>query len=265
MKLHHILLLLLSGFLLLILYYLTIDDRDEALTPLETELFVNKPHRALNPNKLFNLNLNYLLNSDKCSNKTNLLAVLIVTSYFGHVELRSAMRRAFPADVLENMGVIRVFLLGDAPNDKYTNQKAVVDESRRFGDLIQGNFIEAYRNLTFKHLMGLKWASERCDTKFILKMDDDIVVDLRKIVKMLENDRFPSKLLAGYVLKGMKPIREKANKWFVTEDEYNGDVYPQFVSGWFYITNSETSSSLVTLSHFYNYFWIDDLFITGKY
>lgn len=36
---------------------------------------------------------------------------MIITSYFGHIELRSAHRRTYPVDLLENLGIKRVFLL----------------------------------------------------------------------------------------------------------------------------------------------------------
>jgi len=38
----------------------------------------------------------------------------------------------------------------------------IVEESEVHHDLIQGNFIDAYRNMTYKHVMGLKWATYFC-------------------------------------------------------------------------------------------------------
>lgn len=116
--------------------------------------------KSFKPNtKLFNVSLEYLLNSKSCEsdNTSDTLALIMVTSYFGNVETRSAMRRAFPSDKLRELGLKRVFLLGTAPQDKYTTQEAIVNEGKRFGDLIQGNFQEAYRNLTYKHVMGLRY------------------------------------------------------------------------------------------------------------
>ncbi|KAJ8927095.1 hypothetical protein NQ314_020367 [Rhamnusium bicolor] len=216
--------------------------------------------------KLFNMDFHYLLNNEKmCEKDSNILALFIVTSYFGNVETRSAMRRAFSREDLKQLSFRRIFLLGEAPTDKYTSKKAVEDESKRFGDIVQGNFIEAYRNLTYKHMMGLKWAKENCyKAKFVIKMDDDIVVNVERIPDLLKSLKLPknNNFIAGYVLRNMVPIREPANKWYVTVEEYEHTTYPPFVSGWFYITNPSTCSKLVSLSQI-KYFWIDDTYVTG--
>lgn len=211
---------------------------------------------------LFDIKFEYVTNSSACGTAVNTL--ILVTSYFGNVETRSAMRRAFPQEKLEEFRMKRVFLLGLAPKDKYTKQNAIDDESRRFGDLVQGNFLEAYRNLTYKHVMGHKWAAEHCGcAKYVVKMDDDIVVDLYKMRAVLLNFNWSDDVMAGYVLKNMKPIREPQNKWFVTKDEYGGDIYPIFLSGWLYVTTPKVSQNIFQLSHTIPYFWIDDVYVTG--
>lgn len=212
--------------------------------------------------KLFNLTLKYILTPTPCP-KPETLAVIIVTSHLNNVETRSAMRRAFPGEKLSNLGLKRVFLLGESPAI-YITQSAIVDESRRFGDILQGNFKEAYRNLTYKHLMGLKWVSENCQsTKYVIKMDDDIVINVGKTVKLLQNLTLPGNTIAGYVLRDLTPKRDPANKWYVTQEEYKYGKYPTFVSGWFYVTRVNVAARLVELSRYFRYFWIDDVFITG--
>lgn len=225
----------------------------------EDQIFV--PH-----NKLFNLNFEYKLNSNICQKNPNIFAIFIVTSYFGNVETRSSMRRSFSNDVLlNNFNVARIFLLGLAPSDKYTTQKSIEDESHRFGDLVQGNFHEAYRNLTYKHVMGYKWVSENCPhAKYVIKMDDDIAVDIRGFLNLLQTTVLPERnLLAGYILRNLPAIREPANKWYVTSHEYPDKLYPPFLSGWLYVTNPQTVKSLLRLSYDQKYLWIDDVFVTG--
>lgn len=193
----------------------------------------------------------------------------IVTSYAGDAAPRSALRRAYTARDLAGLGITRVFLLGqldDAAQRKTgVVQTAVLNESERFRDIVQGNFYEAYRNLTYKHLMGLKWASDSCvNARYIMKQDDDIVINLYEIVERLRRFRGDERVFAGYVLRGMKPVREPANKWYVTEKEFRGDVYPDFLSGWLYLVGRELAAKLVQRSEDWaNYFWIDDVFLTG--
>ncbi|EFA02353.1 beta-1,3-galactosyltransferase 5 [Tribolium castaneum] len=231
----------------------------------ETETLWRPPSQSkpLRHEKLFNLTFKYILTPAPCL-KSETLAVVIVTSHRNNVETRSAMRRTVSSGELAKLGLKRAFLVGESSDNIYMNQAALVDESHRFGDIIQGNFIEDYRNLTYKHLMGLRWVSENCPTtQYVIKMDDDIVINIGSTVQLLRNLTLPGDSIAGYVLRDLSPKREPANKWYVTPEEYRFGKYPSFVSGWFYITRVSVAARLVLLSHYFKYFWIDDVYVTG--
>ncbi len=58
-----------------------------------------------------------------------------------------------------------------------------------YGDLVQENFLDSYRNLTLKTLMGIRWASIYCaNAKFIVKIDDDVVLNPYFLVNYLDNN-----------------------------------------------------------------------------
>lgn len=163
----------------------------------------------------------------------------------------------------------RIFLLAKIPKtEKFITQKGIINENNRFDDLLQGNFIEAYRNLTYKHIMGLRWAATECQsTKFIVKMDDDTVFDIFHLNRYLKELAIESKneqtFIAGYVLTKQQPIRLTANKWYVTHREFSDNFYPDYVSGWLYVTTHKTARALVHESVNQPFFWIDDTWITG--
>lgn len=185
----------------------------------------------------------------------------------GHDSQRAAHRLALSEDKLKSMNFLRVFLLADIPStEKFISQKQIESEQLRYNDLLQGNFLEAYRNLTYKHVMGLKWASENCEkAQYIIKMDDDTVFDIYSIQNYLINLRYdPSQyLLAGYVLYKKKVIRIKPSKWYVSTKEYELDRFPTYLSGWLYITNRKTAHELVVESESTKFFWIDDTYVSG--
>ena len=59
------------------------------------------------------------------------------------------------------------------------DQEKLRNESIEFGDIVQGNFVDSYKNLTYKTVMGHLWVSKFCtQAKFVIKADDDIYVDL---------------------------------------------------------------------------------------
>lgn len=165
------------------------------------------------------------------------------------------------------MGLARVFLLAEIPvGEKFITENAIKAEQRRFGDLIQGNFIEAYKNLTYKHIMGLKWVTEKCDNaKFIVKIDDDTVYDIYHLQNYLIDLDYDANdhLLAGFILNNKKPIRIQASKWYVPRNEFSLEKYPPYLSGWLYITNQKTALDLVLESEKVDFFWIDDTYVTG--
>ncbi|XP_034834298.1 beta-1,3-galactosyltransferase 5-like [Maniola hyperantus] len=193
--------------------------------------------------------------------------VIIVTSYVGHVELRSAHRRAMPSAYLSSLNITRVFLLARIPkNERYITQDAINNESIIFGDILQGSFYENYRNLTYKHLMGLKWASSQCQkASFILKVDDDTVFNINKTYEFLNKILIPDRndLIMGYILNDTKPRRNEQNKWYVTWEEYPRSVYPPYLSGWYYIVTPNIATMITDEAIYHPFFWIDDIFVTG--
>ncbi|KAJ0173657.1 hypothetical protein K1T71_010806 [Dendrolimus kikuchii] len=190
--------------------------------------------------------------------------IVLVTSYVGHVELRSAHRRAMPQDLLKSMNATRIFLLAHIPEKEkhIIKQEAINKESNLFGDILQGSFVEHYRNLTYKHLMGLRWASAACTkASYILKVDDDTVFNFDKTYKLLKSNISLDNSILGYMLNDTRPKRNKENKWYVTWDEYPRSVYPSYVSGWYYVVTPKVASRIVDEAIYHPYFWIDDVFV----
>lgn len=122
--------------------------------------------------------------------------------------------------------------------------------------------------------MGLRYAAyHQClRPKYIIKMDDDIVVDFYHLIEHLTDLKLPddnsygiNHFLSGYIFHNVVPIRKHQNKWYVSEDEFKGDVYPDYLSGWMYVTIPRTAKTLVTAASepMTSIFWIDDTWITG--
>lgn len=251
-------------------------------------------HVKLNPKQLVDLNnFHYILkpNLDYYEAKTRFLgnyfyfeykssyyfikfnlnqlisALIIIHSYVSNDHVRAAHRGAISSKELLAYGFKRVFLLGDIPKkERYITQTAIQNEANRFSDILQGNSIDAYRNLTYKHIMGLKYvATEAREAQYVIKMDDDTVFDpfrMHDYIRNIDVDE-DEYILKGFILSDQTVIREKYNKWFVTKDEFYEKTYPPYLSGWFYITNLKTSHDLVLSAETTDYFWIDDIYVTG--
>ena len=63
-------------------------------------------------------------------------------------------------------------------------QRSLEVESQEYGDLVQGDFLDNYYNLSYKGIMGNLWVAEFCSqAEFLVKTDDDMFVDMYEVKK----------------------------------------------------------------------------------
>ena len=61
-------------------------------------------------------------------------------------------------------------------------QKILEEENGKHSDLVQGDFLDTYHNLSYKAIMGYLWVAEFCSqADFVVKTDDDLFVDLYEV------------------------------------------------------------------------------------
>ncbi|KAK7084448.1 hypothetical protein SK128_009810, partial [Halocaridina rubra] len=287
-----------TAFVLLIGF--TWEAGQSALPPPPIEHPYRRPpirgHAGLYPRAAPLLDLKevtYIVNSAVCDNSQNeILLLYLVFSHPSHWELRDAHRRHSSWKTLQELGARRVFLLADGSQISQEGYPAVpmttvLKESAKYRDVVVGSFRDHYRNLTYKHAMALSWANQFCpNAHYIFKMDDDIMVDIWGIQKLLKSglvadrsgviqlldpqrEHKGDKLLdhegtwaAGLVQMGLRPQRKKS-KWKVTRSEFPGHIYPTYLSGWAYLITQPAASAILTAASNNTPFWIDDVYITG--
>ncbi|OQR71611.1 beta-1 [Tropilaelaps mercedesae] len=210
-------------------------------------------------------NFRYLLDTSSCDDSESL--VVLVHSAPNHYPERNAIRATWSQGSarLKGFKIKVVFLLAVASDEK--ENRYIQLEHKRHKDIVQGNFIDAYRNLTYKHVMGLRWAVENCPhAPRLLKMDDDIFVHLFNLHKMLEkidSQRDAREKLICYLQKQMPVTRDQGSKWQVTVPEYPLMFFENYCSGWAYLMTPDIARRLYLESRHRPYFWVDDVHITG--
>ena len=209
-----------------------------------------------------NCSFNTIMKNQDISSFDNHSMVVLIHSSIDHWEYRNKIRN-FIRRLTFNWKFI--FVLGMSQNVNI--EKRIQIESRSNRDIIQGQFIDSYRNLTIKHLFGLKWAVEHFPkVAFIMKIDDDIFINYYLLNKFINNllSRQEGYYVVGYVHNKMKTIRDPKSKWFVTELEFPFAQYPQFCSGWAYLGTVEAIKMILcNKKNFSKNFWIDDVYVTG--
>ncbi|XP_060810064.1 lactosylceramide 1,3-N-acetyl-beta-D-glucosaminyltransferase-like, partial [Amyelois transitella] len=212
--------------------------------------------------QLLDLKFSFLANAQPCRNNlAGILLVIIVSTRPTNFANRMAIRKTWGKTVDSTK---LVFLLGEA--DNITNQ-LLTEEIKLYGDIVQGNFIDAYKNLTYKYVMGLKWVTHHCPkAKYVLKTDDDIVVNIKEVWNYLGRVLSPfgaKSLINCHTYENSLAQRNENSKYQVTLDEYKDYYYPAYCGGWAIIYSQDVISKLLEVAQSISYFWIDDVQITG--
>lgn len=201
----------------------------------------------------------FTINHNLC-NKTQPLLLLLIHSAPGNFRKRKVVRETWGQ---ETSDLILLFFVGSS--EKY--KKALEDENRKYKDLIQGNFLDAYRNMTYKHVMALKWATYYCPSaKYILKLDDDVFVHIPALLNFLTQDLSPwgaRRLILCDLKLEVAVKRSWRSKWRVSPQEYPGRLYPAYCAGFAILYSPDTVFLLYREAQKEPYFWIDDVHITG--
>jgi hypothetical protein len=176
-------------------------------------------------------NFTFKINPQPCNEySAGLLLVVIVSSKPTNYKNRMVIRNTWGRSV-DSTKV--VFLLGEP--SKAADARKIRNESALYGDIVQGNFVDAYRNMTYKHVMGLKWVVHHCPVaKYVLKTDDDVVVNSHALRQFLARELSPwgaKGLITCQVLEHAQVQRSYRSKWRVSPKEYSDHYYPTYCAG----------------------------------
>ncbi|GAB6028313.1 hypothetical protein CHUAL_002486 [Chamberlinius hualienensis] len=209
----------------------------------------------------------FLTNHERCQSVPSVFMLIFVHSDPSHSDRRLAIRSTWGNEsnlAEDNLRVI--FLVGEVEDQQL--QEDLTREDQLYEDIIQGNFLDTYRNLTYKHVMGLKWVSHYCRcAKYVFKTDDDIFVDIFQMVNYLKS-RYglaspPRNLMMCFIYRKAYVKRSRRSKWYVSVKEYKEHYYPTYCAGWGIIMSADVVYNLYMESFKIPYFWVDDVLVTG--
>ncbi|CAC5376831.1 unnamed protein product [Mytilus coruscus] len=193
----------------------------------------------------------------KCKGKNVFLLVFIHVAP-GNFAGRNLIRSTFGTiSSFHNKRIVRVFVLGKTEN--VTIQQEIVNESKRYMDIVQGNFIDSYRNLTYKLVFSLFWVNNFCNNaKFVIKIDDDIILNIPLIIPYLAEKiktGQTSNVLECKTITENIPVRERNNKWFITTEEYPFTKFLPYCAGHSSIMSIDVVRKMYRASKNVPYLW----------
>lgn len=175
------------------------------------------------------------LNKELCTShatENQRTVVIIVLSARAHFNQRKIVRQTYGSvRKANNVKVLAVvFMIGnqDAPGQTHVDFHELEAESDRFGDIVMGDFVDSYRNLTLKTIMAYEWLTMYCrEAQLVVKTDDDVVVNIFALTKALH---------------AWTPTEVKSsNIWccvhtfYFHPEEFNG-TFPLHSAGYGYVT-----------------------------
>jgi len=168
--------------------------------------------------------------------------VLAIKSRVENRAERNAIRQTWGNETLfKNYPMKTLFLLGKSEN---SDQGNIAEESAEFGDLLQGDFDDKFQNLALKDYLFLKWFDSSCQSKFIFKGDDDILLNPFLLRELLAQYNYLEDIVIGSILRNSPRISDNSSKYYVSSTTYPGARYPAYVSGGGFVISSPVAKKL---------------------
>jgi len=151
------------------------------------------------------------------------------------------------------------FVVGQSEDENVNT--AVKEEALTNPDLLIGDFSDSYRNLVFKTLWLIEWASTRYEFEALIKCDDDTIINLSKVRHLMEQHDLTVPFFGGVRFGGMPVFRK--GRYEVTKEQWEPDKFAPYCSGGGYVLNKQAIVLLLAahFSHVQPVFLVEDAFI----
>ncbi|KAK7090903.1 hypothetical protein V1264_010642 [Littorina saxatilis] len=210
-----------------------------------------------------------LMNCSRCP-ETGPVLLVIVPSVVQHVKHREAIRSTWASPVYGQLWprsgtnltdlVKLVFFFGVGGNADILRQ-----ECKHYGDIVQADFTENYRNLSLKMAAALQWSVAHCaGAGHVMKVDEDTFVNLPlayDLVKTLSSHR--SNYILGFKHHIDKPPVVRKGKWNVEKDLYPFPKFPRYLTGPSYLMSGNAAKALASTSKRMPLIPNEDAYVTG--
>ncbi|EYB81428.1 hypothetical protein Y032_0384g409 [Ancylostoma ceylanicum] len=191
--------------------------------------------------------------------------LVLVPSDVKNRENRNIWRRTYghPRNK-EKFGYTAIFCVGTSHDP--SDESRLLDEALDYGDILQADFVDSYRNLTIKMLTAIRYVVIAArEAKSVFKVDDDVSWRIRSVTAYIHNV-VNSKACSFHCYRheaGGAPPRNKWRKWYTTVEEYPFKTLPTYCLGWSYIATLPALDAVLSRVHLERFLWLEDVFISG--
>lgn len=191
----------------------------------------------------------------------SLKIMIFIMSAPSHTEARNAIRLTWGHYGFRK-DISMAFFLGLTNDPKI--QKSVESEDTLYGDIIRGNFMDSYSNLTLKTISMLEWVDNYCpNVNRVLKTDDDMFINVPQLLKFVDKRAKDNRTIYGKVAKKNPPKRTTKSKYYVSPKQYAQKYFPDFTTGPCYLMTTDCVTGLYRQALTRPYVRLEDVYITG--
>ncbi|XP_038145358.1 N-acetyllactosaminide beta-1,3-N-acetylglucosaminyltransferase 3-like [Cyprinodon tularosa] len=199
---------------------------------------------------------------------SDIFLLLVIKSPAVNYDRREVLRKTWAEERLSNgVWIRRIFISGTMGTgyEKERLNKLLQLEQRKYNDILQWDFKDTFSNLTLKQILFLEWFEKNCpNTQFLFNGDDDVFANTDNMVVYLQHFKRNGgrrHLFAGNVMPYMDPIRHPQSRYFVPEELYRPNIYPDYCSGGGYLLSGYTALIIYNMSHSIPLIPIDDAYM----
>lgn len=198
-----------------------------------------------------------LISNFVCHEKPIKLLILVTTHPSSFVR-RERIRNSWGKKSTD-FTLLRLFFVMGYTNNS-TEMANVIAEENEYRDIVRGDFTEHFYNLSKKLQTGFEWSYKYCSAQYILKCDDDVFINLKPILRELD-DKYvnATKLWLGRT-KYNDPV-ERGGKYKILYEEYEKSFYPPYCSGGAFIFSFDVVRELLKAMEVTTYFKLDDVYL----
>ncbi|PIO64907.1 N-acetyllactosaminide 3-alpha-galactosyltransferase [Teladorsagia circumcincta] len=140
-----------------------------------------------------------------------------------------------------------IFVTGLSQRESLNNELRT--EAATHGDILQGHFIDSYRNLTMKNVAALRYVAAVCPTvQAVVKLDDDVAWNIQNTKRIVDDAIRDQRIYC--------PLH-------VSMKEYSETHYPPHCSGLAYAMPRSAYFSILGAVNKERYFWVTQTLLGG--
>ncbi|KAJ6801688.1 beta-1,3-galactosyltransferase GALT1-like [Iris pallida] len=166
-----------------------------------------------------------------------------VFSTANNFKRRMAVRRTWMQYDAVRSGTVAVRFFVGLHKNQLVNEE-LWNEARTYGDVQLMPFVDYYSLITWKTIAICIYGTNVVLAKYVMKTDDDAFVRVDEVLLSLNRANVTRGLLYGRINENAQPHRDTDSKWYISPQEWPGDIYPPWAHGPGYVVSRDIAKTV---------------------